>query len=160
MPASKSSAGRKVIASNRKARRDYHILDTLEAGIELRGTEVKAIRLGHISLEESFAAIENGREVFLYQAHVQPYEYGNVHNHDPVRPRRLLLHRQEILRLAGQTAQKGCTLVPLQVYLKHGRVKIEIGVCKGKHHEDKREDLKRRTADRESQRAIADHKRR
>lgn len=154
-----SDAGRKMLASNRKARRDYHILDTFEAGIALQGTEVKSIRSGHISLDEGFARVEGG-EVFLEGVNVRPYDHGNIHNHDPVRPRRLLLHKREINRLAGQTAEKGLTLVPLKAYLKRGRIKIEIGLAKGKDFGDKRETLKRKTADREAARTIAEHRRR
>ncbi len=147
-------AGVRQIASNRKARRDFHVLEKLEAGMELRGTEVKSIRAGKVSLDEAFARIEDG-QVFLYGMHVQPYEHGNVHNHDPVRPRRMLLHSREIHRLLGQTTAKGNTLVPLRLYLRRGVVKVELGLCRGKQRADKREDLKRRTADREAERAIA-----
>ncbi len=146
--------GVRQIASNRKARRDFHVLEKLEAGMELRGTEVKSIRAGKVSLDEAFARIEDG-QVFLYGMHVQPYEHGNVHNHDPVRPRRMLLHSREIHRLLGQTTAKGNTLVPLRLYLRRGVVKVELGLCRGKQRADKREDLKRRTADREAERAIA-----
>lgn len=156
-PAPKSS--RSTLASNRKARRDYEILDTLEAGISLVGTEVKSIRAGHISLTEGFAHVDQG-QVILEGVNILPYDHGNVHNHDPVRPRRLLLHRREINRLIGQTAEKGLTLIPLKAYLKRGRIKIEIGLARGKHHEDKRETLKRKTADREAARAIAEHRKR
>ncbi len=150
---------RATAATNRKARRRYHVIETLEAGIELRGTEVKSIRQGRISLDEGYARIDDG-EVVLEGVNIMPYEHGNVHNHEPTRTRRLLLHRHEIKRLIGQTAEKGQTLVPLRVYFKRGRAKIELGVCKGKDVADRREDIKRRTADREAARAIAEQARR
>lgn len=158
-PKEKAGPGPQALATNRKARRDYQILEKLEAGIELRGTEVKSIRAGKASLGESYARVE-GNEVILHGLHIEPYAHGNRFNHDPVRPRRLLLHKQEISRLHGQVAVKGRTLVPLRLYLKRGRVKVELGLGKGKHDQDKRETLKRRTADREAQRAIADRMRR
>ncbi len=149
-----SAEAHKPIATNRKAHRDYHVLDKLEAGIELRGTEVKSIRQGNLNLAEGYARLEKSGDVVLHGVHINPYDHGNVHNHDPVRPRRLLLHRREIKRLFGQTAIKGHSLVPLRAYFKRGRVKIELGLCKGKHTVDKREDIKRKTADREAQRAM------
>ncbi|MBU0677726.1 MAG: SsrA-binding protein SmpB [Verrucomicrobia bacterium] len=155
MPAQgdKGAEPSKAAATNRKARRDYHVLQKLEAGIELRGTEVKSLRQGRVSLGEGYARIERG-EVVLHGVHILPYEHGNIHNHDPLRPRRLLLHSHEIAKLIGLVQEKGCTLVPLRLYFKKGRAKIELGVCKGKHTQDKREDLKRKTADREAERAI------
>ena len=150
-----SQSADKSVATNRKARRDYHVLQTFEAGIELRGTEVKSVRAGHVSLNESYARVEEG-EAFLFNVHIMPYEHGNIHNHDPRRPRRLLLHRSEIHKLFGQTTLKGHALVPLRMYLKRGRVKVELGLCKGKHEIDKREKIKRRTADREAERAMVD----
>ncbi len=149
-----SAEAHKPIATNRKAHRDYHVLDKLEAGIELRGTEVKSIRQGNMNLAEGYARLEKSGDVVLYGVHINPYDHGNVHNHDPVRPRRLLLHRREIKRLFGQTAIKGNALVPLRAYFKRGRVKVELGLCKGKQTIDKREDIKRKTADREAQRAM------
>ncbi len=149
-----SAEAHKPIATNRKAHRDYHVLDKLEAGIELRGTEVKSIRQGNMNLAEGYARLEKSGDVVLYGVHINPYDHGNVHNHDPVRPRRLLLHRREIKRLFGQTAIKGHALVPLRAYFKRGRVKVELGLCKGKQTIDKREDIKRKTADREAQRAM------
>ncbi len=149
-----SAEAHKPIATNRKAHRDYHVLDKLEAGIELRGTEVKSIRQGNMNLAEGYARLEKTGDVVLYGVHINPYDHGNVHNHDPVRPRRLLLHRREIKRLFGQTAIKGHALVPLRAYFKRGRVKVELGLCKGKQTIDKREDIKRKTADREAQRAM------
>ncbi|MEM7396255.1 MAG: SsrA-binding protein SmpB [Verrucomicrobiota bacterium] len=154
MAAKKSKTPSDVAATNRKVRRDYQVLDEIEAGIELLGTEVKSIRQGHISIEEGFARIEN-EEAFLLGVHIKPYDHGNVHNHEAVRPRRLLLHKREIRKLIGQVAEKGYTLIPIKVLFKRGFIKVIIGLCKGKHAEDRREDLKRRTADREAQREIA-----
>lgn len=144
----------KNIASNRRAFHDYHILEKLEAGIELRGAEVKSIKAGHVSLNEAYASVDNGQLV-LHSLHVQPYAKARVDDHDPVRPKRLLLHRAEIHRLLGQTTVKGHTLVPLRVYVKRGLVKVEIGLARGKLLEDKRETIKRKTADREMQRALS-----
>ena len=147
------SASRKL-ALNRKAFRDYAVLDRIETGIELRGTEVKALRAGSASLSGSYAAIEDG-ELILHGFNIPAYEHGNRFNHESSRPRRLLAHRKEIVRLAVHTDQKGHALVPLSAYWKKGRVKIEIGACRGKSHVDKRETMKRKTADRETQRALA-----
>lgn len=143
-----------ALAQNRKARRDYQVLETLEAGLALAGTEVKSIRLGRVSLDESFARIQGG-ELYIEQMHVQPYEFGNVHNHDPVRSRKALLHKAEIHKLAHRTAEKGLTLIPLRLYLKRGKVKLALGLCRGKQQQDKRETLKRRTADLEARREMA-----
>lgn len=154
MAPKKKSTASAAGASNRKARRDYQVLQSMEAGIELRGTEVKSIRQGHISLEEGFAVVERG-EILLHGVHIQPYDHGNQFNHDPVRPRRLLLHKGEIERLQAAVQQKGCTMIPLKVYFTRGRAKVELGVCKGKLQQDKREDMKRKTADREARRAIS-----
>jgi len=155
MASSRKHSGDRI-ATNRKALRDYQVVDRHEAGIELKGTEVKSIRQGDVNLTGAFARVENG-EVILYHVNVAPYAQGNRFNHDPERPRRLLLHGREIVRLQAQTEQKGLTLVPLGVYIKRGKVKIELGVCKGKRLEDKRETLKRKTADREAARAMAHH---
>jgi SsrA-binding protein len=155
----KSADSSNTIATNRKALRDYHILQQIEAGIELRGTEVKSLRNGHVSMNESFAKEEQG-EIILFNLHIMPYDHGNVHNHSPRRPRKLLLHRQEINRLHGQTAEKGLTLIPLKMYFKRRLVKVELGLCRGKHLHDKRETLRRKTADREAARTIAHHVRR
>jgi SsrA-binding protein len=157
--AKKTGKDSPVLASNRRARHDYHVLETIEAGVELRGTEVKSLRDGQASLAESYALVENG-EAFLVDLHIQPYRFGNVHNHEPRRKRRLLMHRREIARLAGQVALKGQTLIPLQLYLKRGRVKVELALCEGKQTVDKRETIKRRDADRETARVIAAHRRR
>lgn len=145
------SSGR--ITVNRRALRDYQVLERLEAGIELRGTEVKSIRAGHVSLVGSFARIENG-EAILFGLNISPYDHGNQFNHDPERPRRLLLHKQEIRKLQAQAEQKGLSLIPLGLNFRRGRVKVDIGVCRGKQTHDKRETIKRRTADREAARAI------
>lgn len=155
----KKSTPRNVLATNRKARRNYTILDRFEAGLSLQGTEVKSIREGNVSLDESFAVVERGN-IELHNMHVQPYRHGNRFNHDPVRPRRLLLHRSEIDRIIGQVAEKGHTLVPLNLHLRHGYIKVELGLCRGKQQEDKREDLKKRTAQREADRAMAEARKR
>ncbi len=148
------SAANKTVATHRRAFRDYHVLEKFEAGIELRGAEVKSIRENRFSLTESYALVDNG-QLFLLGLHVLPYAHARVDEHDPVRPKRLLMHRNEIDRLLGQTAMKGLTLVPLRVYFKRGIVKVELGLCKGKQAADKREALRRKTADREAERAIA-----
>jgi SsrA-binding protein len=149
----KKEAGEKQVASNRKAFHEYFILEKLEAGISLQGTEVKSIRDGKVNLKESFATIKNG-EAFLYDCHISPYTHGNRENHDPVRPRKLLLHRLEIKKLIGKTQEKGLTLVPLRMYLKKGRIKVELGVAKGKKLFDKRETERHKEMDREARAAI------
>jgi len=143
-----------TLAVNRKARHDYHIVERIEAGIELRGTEVKSMRAGQTSLAGGFARAREG-EIFLYNVTVPAYEHGNRFNHEPDRPRRLLLHRREIVRLGAQIEQKGCVLVPLALVLRRGRVKVELGLCRGKRLDDRRETLRRRTAERETEREIA-----
>ncbi len=140
------------ILSNPKARRDYHILETFEAGIVLHGTEVKALRAGNGQISDAFARVENN-EVFLYNAHIDEYAYGNLQNHQPKAPRKLLLHKSEIRKLTGLAAVKGNALVPLSFYWKNGKVKVALGVGKGKVEYDKRQDLKRREAERELKRA-------
>lgn len=149
----KSATPIRVLAENRKARHEYFIEETHEAGIALVGTEVKSCRLGKLSLQDSHARVENG-EVILYNVHISPYEQGNRFNHDAKRPRKLLLHKREILRLYGKVREKGLTLIPLRFYLKNGRVKVEIALVRGKKHYDKREDLKAREARREMERAL------
>jgi SsrA-binding protein len=146
------------LATNRKASHHYFILEKIEAGIELRGPEVKSIRDGRVSLDEAFADIDNG-QVILRDLHIQPYKHARVEELDPVRPRRLLLHKAEIFRLLGQVQIKGHTLIPLRLYLKQGRIKVELGLAKGKQFGDKRETLKRKQADRDVARAIASRKR-
>lgn len=143
----------KLIAQNRKARHDYSILDTIEAGIVLHGTEIKSIRNGRINLKDGFARIRNG-EIYLYNVHISPYEQGNLFNHDPLRTRKLLMHKRQIARLTGETKNTGITLVPLKVYIKDGFAKVLIGIAKGKKQYDKREDLKRKDIDRQLQRTL------
>jgi len=140
----------KDIINNRHAFFEYHIEDKYEAGIALQGTEVKSVMLGRIQLKESYVAVKDG-EVWLLNAHVSPYSHGNRNNHEPLRSRKLLLHKKEIERLEKETTQKGMTLVVTRVYWKNGRIKFEIGVAKGKKLYDKRDDLKSRTIDRETQ---------
>jgi len=144
-----------TLTDNRKAFRDYEVLEKHEAGIELVGTEVKVLRDGQAGIKGAFAKVENG-ELWLHQVTIPPYAFGNRFNHDSLRSRRLLMHRREILKLQAKQEQKGCTLVPLRLYLTpKGRVKVEIGVCKGKTEIDKRETIKRREADIEAKRAIS-----
>lgn len=138
----------KVLAQNRKARHDYAIVDTIEAGMVLKGTEIKSIRAARINLKDGYATIRNG-EIFLQNVHISPYEQGNVFNHDPVRTRKLLMHKKQIARLVAETKSSGYTLVPLKVYIKDGYAKVLIGLAKGKKKYDKREDLKRKDQKRE-----------
>ena len=147
----KQKEPQKLIANNKKAYHDFFIDETFETGVVLHGTEVKSMRMGKCSIKESFIRIENG-EVFVYGMHVSPYEKGNIFNKDPERVRRLLMHRYEINKLAGKVAEKGYTLVPLQVYFKDGRVKVEIGLARGKKLYDKREDIAKKDARREVER--------
>jgi SsrA-binding protein len=141
------------IAENRKAFHDYHLLETFEAGIALLGTEVKAIREGRVNLRDSYARLENG-EVFLFNVNISPYSHRGYAEHEPLRRRKLLLHRHEIRKLIGKTVEKGMTLVPTRLYFKNGRVKVAISLAKGKKEYDKRETVKRREADRETRAAI------
>ena len=143
--------GIKLIANNKKAFHDYFIEDTYEAGIALAGTEVKSLRMGKCSIKESFIRIENG-EVFIYGMHISPYEKGNIFNKDPLRVRKLLLHKSEINKLAGQIKMKGYTLMPLKVYFKGSLVKVEIGLARGKKLYDKRQDIAKKDAKREAER--------
>lgn len=142
--------GRKLIANNKKARFDYFIEDSYEAGISLAGTEVKALRMGRCSIKEAFVKVEDG-EVFIYNMHISPYEKGNIFNKDPLRVRKLLLHRHEINKLQGQMQQKGYTIVPLEVYLKGSLVKIQIGLARGKKLYDKRQDIAKKDQRREAE---------
>lgn len=146
-------AGEKLLAQNKKARHEYFIEDAYEAGIELVGTEVKSCRMAKISLRDAYVQIR-GAEAYVTNMHISPYEKGNIFNKDPLRVRKLLLHKKEILKLLGLTAQKGYTLIPLKMYLKRGKVKIEVGVCRGKHLYDKRQDLKEKAIKRDMQRHI------
>jgi SsrA-binding protein len=146
----------KAVATNRKAFFDYAIEEKLEAGIVLKGTEVKSIRDGKINLKDSYASVDHG-EVVLHNCHISPYSHGNLMNHDPVRPRKLLLHRKEINKLLGKTQQKGLTLVPLRIYFNpRGQAKVEIALAKGKKQYDRREATKEREAGREVERAMKD----
>ena len=142
----------KIIAENRKARRDYFIVDQYEAGMVLKGTEVKSLRQGRANLKDAYARIKDG-EVFVYQLNIAPYPFAYYDNHDPLRPRKLLLHQQEIKRLYGKINEKGLTLVPLRIYFKNGKVKILLALVKGKRKYDKREAIKRRDEQREMDRA-------
>ncbi len=137
----------KVLARNRKARHEYFIEDTIEAGLVLKGTEVKSVRQGKINIQEAYAIVENG-EVYVYSMHISPYEQGNIYNVDPIRKRKLLLHKREIRRLNSLIMQKGYTLIPLSVYLKDGLVKVELAVAKGKKLYDKRETIAKKDAQR------------
>jgi len=148
----------KVIAQNKKARHDYFIEQTLEAGIVLSGTEVKSIRLGKVNLKDSYASVENG-EVMISGMHISPYEQGNIFNKDPLRDRKLLLHKYEIRKLIGYIQRDGMTLVPIQLYFKKGKVKLEIGVAKGKKLHDKRDDIAERDAKREIDRRLKESNR-
>ena len=141
----------KLIANNKKAYHDYFILDTYEAGIALHGTEVKSLRMGKCSVKESFIRVENG-EVFINGMHISPYEKGNIFNKDPLRPRKLLLHKAEINKMLGKTKEKGMAIVPLKVYFKGSLVKVEIGLARGKKLYDKRNDIAKKDQQREAQR--------
>lgn len=145
--------GIKTIAVNRQARHEYFVQETYEAGIELFGTEVKSLRQGTVSLKDSWCDIVNG-ELFVKQMHISPYEKGNIFNRDPLRPKKLLMHKNEILRLYGVTKQQGLTLVPISLYFKGSRVKVEVGLCKGKKLYDKRDDIAKRDAKRTMERAV------
>ena len=145
--------GVKPVASNRKARHDYFVEESFECGIELRGTEVKSMRQGRVNLKESYAAVKNG-EMIVSGMHISPYEQGNIFNTDPLRPKRLLMHKREIRRLDGLVQRQGYTLVPLSVYLKDGRMKLELGLCRGKKLYDKRDDMAERDARRDIDRAM------
>ena len=142
-----------TIADNRKAHHDFHLLETFECGVVLLGTEVKAIREGRVNLRDSFARVEEG-EVFLYNVHISPYSHRGSADHDPLRRRKLLLHRDEIRKLIGKTVERGMTLVPTRLYFKDGRVKVAIALAKGKKEYDKRETERRREADRETRAAV------
>lgn len=147
--------GEKLIATNRKAFHEYNILEKWEAGIVLQGTEVKSLRLGRANLKDSYASIKDS-ELWLYNLHISPYEQGNVWNHEPRRPRKLLMHRQEIKRLIGKVEERGFTLIPLRMYFKRGRAKVELAVARGKKIYDRRKDIAKRDADREMQRELKD----
>lgn len=148
----------KTIAQNKKARHEYFVIESFEAGIELVGTEVKSLRAGGVNLKDSWCSIENG-ELYVKQMHISPYDHGNLFNRDPLRERRLLMHKREINRLFGLVKQKEYTLIPLSLYFKGSRVKMQLGLCKGKKLYDKREDAAKRDAKREIDRAIKERNR-
>lgn len=148
----------KVVATNRKAYHDYFIEEKFEAGMVLKGTEVKSLRERRVNLQDSYASVKEG-EVFLHHCHISPYSHGNVMNHDPIRTRKLLLHRKEINKLLGKTQQKGLTLIPLRIYFSaQGRAKVELGLAKGKKQHDRRASIKAREAGREVERAMKERK--
>ena len=147
----KEASNFKLIANNKKARHDYFLEETFEAGVELHGTEVKSLRQGNCSIKEAFVHIDNG-EVIIYGMHISPYEKGNIFNKDPMRPKRLLMHKKEISRLLGKIKEKGYTLVPVQVYFKGSLVKVEIALARGKKLYDKRQDIAKKDARREAER--------
>ena len=147
-------AEERIAISNRKARHEYEVLDSFEAGIVLRGSEVKSLRLGNANLQDSYAYVK-GAEVWLAGMHINPYEQANIFNHDPRRERKLLLHKKEIRKLVGKTSEKGLTLIPLKVYFKAGLAKVELGVCRGKRSYDKRAAIAKRETDRELRRQFS-----
>lgn len=148
--------GIKPVAQNRRAYHDYFVEETYECGLCLQGTEVKSIRQGRVNLKESFAMARGG-EIFVEGMHISPYEQGSIFNHDPLRPKKLLMHKSEIRKLSGQVQRQGYALVPIQIYLKDGRMKLELGMCKGKHLHDKRDDAAEKDARRDIHRAIRSH---
>lgn len=145
--------GIKPVAQNRRARHDYFIEESFECGLELKGTEVKSMRQGHVNLKESYAIVKNG-EIFVQSMHISPYEQGNIFNTDPMRPKRLLMHKSEIRKLGGLVQRQGYALVPLEVYLKDGRMKLSLGLAKGKHLHDKRDSVAERDVKREMERTM------
>jgi SsrA-binding protein len=159
MPRSAGTERVKVVSSNRRARRNYTVVETVEAGLALLGSEVKSLREGRLDLKDSYGLVKGG-EAFLIGAYIAPYEFARDGGHDPERERKLLLHRREIDRIGGQVAEKGLTLVPLQVYFKDGKAKVELGLAKGKTSYDKRETIKERDHEREMERAVARARRR
>jgi SsrA-binding protein len=150
--------GTKLITDNRKARFNYELFDRVEAGIALKGTEVKSLRDGKLSLVESYCRIDDDEQVMLVNAHIAEYGHGNVHNHEPTRPRKLLLHKREIRRLRAKVREKGLTLVPTKAYFRRGKVKVEIALAKGKKQHDKRQVVKQRDMEREMRRAERAHR--
>ena len=150
---SERQKAQRIVADNRKAFFDYHILETLEAGVALLGTEIKAIREGRVNLRDSYARLENG-EIWLLNVHISPYSHTGYAHHEERRQRKLLLHKHEIMKLAGRVQEKGLTIVPLQLYFKGGRLKVALGLAKGKQAPDKRETIRRRETDRETRAAI------
>ena len=150
---SAEKVAQKLIADNRKARHDYFVIEAYEAGVELFGTEVKSLRRGGVNMKDSYCEIDGG-EMFALGVHISPYEQGNIFNREPLRPKKLLLHKKEIMKLTGLVSREGYTLVPLSLYFKGSRVKMAVGLCKGKKNYDKREDIARRDADRDIERAM------
>ena len=150
-----NKGGIKIAAQNKKAYHDYFVDEKFEAGIELFGTEVKSIRAGTVNLKDCYCDVKNG-ELWVVGMHISPYEHGNIFNRDPLRKRRLLMHKREIMRLAGQVAQKGMSLIPLSLYFKDSRVKVELGLCRGKKLYDKRDSIAKHDADREIERRMKD----
>ncbi len=146
----------KIISQNKKARHDYFIIETIEAGIELFGTEVKSVRQGKVNLTDAYASVSNG-EVYIKHMNISPYEHGNIFNRDPLRDRRLLLHKKQILKLIGETKQTGFSLIPISVYLKGSLVKVSLALCKGKKLYDKRDDIAKRDSARKMDRAFKEH---
>lgn len=155
MGAQPAGEARRVVARNRKARHEYEVLDRWEAGLVLKGTEVKSIRAGKVAFRDAHARAEAG-EMWLHNLHVAPYEAANRWNHDELRPRKLLLHGDQIRRIGSRAEEKGLTIVPLDLYFRRGRAKVTLGLCRGRKHRDRREELKRRTMRREAERAMKD----
>lgn len=149
----KKDNGLETVARNKKAYHDYFVLESFEAGIELFGTEVKSVRQGKVNLKDAWYSIEKG-EIYVNGMHISPYEFGNIFNRDPMRKRRLLMHKREINRLYGQLKQQGLTLIPLSAYFNRGRLKVQVGLCKGKKNYDKRESIARKDAEREAAREL------
>ncbi len=149
----KKDNGLETVARNKKAYHDYFVLESFEAGIELFGTEVKSVRQGKVNLKDAWCSIEKG-EIYVNGMHISPYEFGNIFNRDPMRKRRLLMHKREINRLYGQLKQQGLTLIPLSAYFNRGRLKVQVGLCKGKKNYDKRESIARKDAEREAAREL------
>jgi SsrA-binding protein len=156
---SEREKAQKIVADNRKAFHDYHVLDTWEAGIALLGTEIKAIREGRVNLRDSYARLDKG-EIWLLNVHISPYSHTGYAHHDEKRPRKLLLHKHEIMKMTGLVQEKGLTLVPLQLYFKGGRLKASVALVKGKQQHDKRETIRRREIDRETRAAVKERQRR
>lgn len=144
----------RTVAQNKKAYHDYFVIETYEAGLELFGTEVKSVRQGKVNLKDSWCSIDSG-EIFANGMHISPYDHGNIFNRDPLRPKKLLMHKREILKLFGLTKQQGYAIIPLQIYFKKGRAKVQIGLCKGKKLYDKRETAAKKSAERDIERSMA-----
>ena len=156
-PAAKQPSGDRIVAQNRKARHEYHVLETWEAGIALQGTEVKSLREGKANMQDAFASFMRG-ELWLHNLHISPYEQGNRFNHDPLRPRKLLLHRSEMRKMVGQVEQQGLTLVPLDIHFSRGIAKVNLALVKGKKLHDKRDSLRERAEQRDMQRGFKDYR--